>query len=308
MISIVMTVRNDQDEANKTIQSVRETAGDRVEIVVIDDGSDVPLVLSDGNVTFYRVHGRCGVGPARHLGATLATRPWLLIIDAHMRFEPGWLEIAESRIKDAGNTLYCGTCLGLDRGNMEIKRPNSTYSGASIRFVGPDEKTGKMQFLEAKWLRGKIEDNEEIPCVLGACYFIPRSFFFQIGGLRMLSGWGNDEEFLSLKAWMAGGSVRLLKPVRIGHQFRTATTYTTKTAALLRNKVMIATTLFPEAAARRFVELMNLHTQPLGEMQLALKIVKDEQPHIECERAMYQAVFVRTFEEWLERWTVPRFW
>lgn len=308
MISIVMTVRNDQDEANRTIKSIRDTAGDRVEIVVIDDGSDVPLVLDDQRVAFYRVHGRCGVGPARHLGATIASRPWLLIIDAHMRFEAGWLEIAEARLKEHDRTLFCGTCVGLDRGNMEMSRPNSVYSGAFIRFVGPDESTGKMQFLEAKWIRSAVADNEEIPCVLGACYFIQRSFFFQIGGLRMLTGWGNDEEFLSLKTWLAGGSVRLLKPVRIGHQFRTATTYTTKTAAILRNKLMIAATIFPQPAAERFADLMRLHTQPPGEIALAIQLAKNDQPQIECERAMYNAVFGRSFEGWLDRWTVPRFW
>lgn len=307
MISIIIPCREDAAECAATIQSICDTAGDKAEIIVIDDGSKVPLTVPDG-VLLRRVYGRAGVAASRHIGAVLASNPYLFFLDAHCRLEPGWYEAAVERLESSERTLYCATCLGLTASNMDISRPDRIYNGASLQFVGTDSATNEMQFFEGKWLPGPLEDNAEMQCVMGACYLMPRRFFFEIGGLRLLHSWGSDEPFLSLKAWLAGGSVRYLKPVRVGHQFRKATTYRSKRSALFFNKLACAAALFPDAALQHFSSLMNLHCKPSADLRIAREWLAQEQRHIEVERVLGEAVFTRNLEEWLERWGVPKFW
>lgn len=305
MISVIIPCREDAAECAATIQSVRDTAPE-AELIVVDDGSKVPLTVPDG-VTLRRVHGRAGVAASRHVGAVLASNHYLFFLDAHCRLEPGWYEHALDRLKSTERTLYCATCVGLTAGNMDMSRPDHVYNGASLQFVnssGPVE----TEFFDGKWLPSPLEDNSEIQCVMGACYLMPRRFFFEIGGLRLLHSWGSDEPFLSLKTWLAGGEVRYLKPVRVGHQFRTASTYTKKRAALFFNKLACAAVLFPDPALQHFSSLMNMHCKPAADLRIAREMLAQEQRHIEVERVLGEAVFTRTLEGWLERWGQRRFW
>jgi glycosyltransferase involved in cell wall biosynthesis len=310
MISIVIPVRNDQEEANATIASIRATAGNEPEIVVIDDGSDKPLTLDHDDIVFRRVEGRCGVGGSRHLGSILSSRENILLLDSHCRFEPGWYEEACRRIKDYPQTIWTTTCVGLNAANMDIATSNKFYNGATLNLFGENHnKPEDMQFIEAKWVPGSFyKDGDEIACLLGGAYFMRRDFFFKIGGSKMLNQWGSSEPHLSLKAWLAGGDCRLMKTVRIGHQFRTATTYTSKRASLLFNKMMIAMTLFPEEAAEFIVRKLEQHTKPTSDLMIAKNLIKGEQRHIECDRAYNQAVFTRDLDWYLEKFKLPRFW
>jgi len=299
MISCIIPTLNDAAECNATIKSIRDTAGDRVEIVVIDDASDTPLVLDDTKVILRRNPQRIGVDASRHLGAILASQPYLFLLDSHMRFDEGWHSRVIERIGVREKTLHCCTCVGLSPGNMDMRRPEQIYSGAYLRFMGEDEKTKEMQFFEGKWNGGELADDAEIGCVMGASYLIPRAFFFQIGGLKMLHSWGSSEPFLSLKTWLAGGEVRLMKSVRVGHQFRSKTNFKSKLAALLFNKLVSAELLFPKAASEHFSSLMNVHCQKPAELRLAREWLKSEVRHIECEKALMEAVLVRSLEEYL---------
>lgn len=310
MISVLLPVRNDQVEANATIASIRETAGDGPEIIVCDDGSEIPLTVDRDVDVFRRVDGRCGVGAARHLCAILASRPNILILDSHCRFEPGWYEHACQRIKDAPNTAWSPTCVGLSPDQMDMGKSKKFYCGATINFCGPNKgNPAEMQFIEPKWLGKHPDDGEVIPCLLGGAYLLPRDLFFRVGGSRLLHSWGSYEPNLSLKIWLSGGECRLLRSMRVGHQFRQATTYTSKRAALLFNKLAIATTILPEPAAKFIVDKMTAyHTKAPGDLSLAKQMLKNEQRHIEVDRAFNEAIFTKDLDWYLEKFGLPKFW
>src|SRR5690348_5109505 len=90
-LTVCITSLNDNEEANNTVRSIRETAGD-IEVVVVDDSSTTHLVLDDKSVKFYRTPKRAGVGPARDIAVSMATGTHVLITDSHMRFDPPWLK------------------------------------------------------------------------------------------------------------------------------------------------------------------------------------------------------------------------
>jgi glycosyltransferase involved in cell wall biosynthesis len=311
MISVCIPVRNDPVEANATIRSVRETAGGQVELIILDDGSDIPLKIDDPDVVFRRINGRAGVGPARHICATMASQYHLFFLDSHMRLPQGWYEKAIAKLESNPDTLWSCSCAVLNENQMDLSKATSIQHGASINFFGPHKKKPQeMQVLEPNWLSAPQHppDGGEIQCVLGAAYLMPRSLFFRVGGMRMLRDWGVSDIYLSLKVWLAGGECRLARDIVCGHQFRKATSYRSKTANILHNKIMLAMTMFPEDAAKFIVEKLREQVRPETDFKIALNVVREQQPQIEVERAFNDVVFERDLDWFLQKFNLPRFW
>lgn len=300
-LSVLITAHNESNqEIENTIKSIRQTAGDRVEIVVVDDASQLPVDLNDKNVVLIRNEERCGVGPSRHIAALRASGTHLLITDAHMRFEPGWYEKAEERIDANPQVVYNATCVGLSPEMMDLSKSRSEYHGATLNIYGPDNHHPEvMQVLEGKWLP-ECKDNQEIACLMGACYFVPADWFHYIGGLRMLRGWGSDEPFLAIKTWLAGGECRMLKPVRIGHQFREKSVYSTQAWNLIYNKMMLAFVCLPMKEAWK---LHGLH-RGSGELVEAKNRIREDWGSIMAERHQFQPMLTRSFEWYLNKFSL----
>lgn len=288
-----MPVLNDFSEAQATIKSIRETAGTKPEIIVVDDCSQVPLSLEDKDCHLIRNPDRCGVAGSRHIGALAATGDALLLLDSHCRFEAGWYEKAIARIKDRPTTMHCACCVQLTPNQMEMSKATGFYTGATICFHGPDYNDGgKLQTLEGKWAHDRVgEDDYSLDCVMGGAYFVPTDFYFHVGGLKLLKGWGLDEPFLSLKWYLAGGDIRMLKEVRIGHQFRMATNYKTDGWMPIFNKLAMCLTVLPEARGQAVIKLLD-NTPDLA---MAKQQVQKEWNTILTERAYNQAIFKRDF-------------
>lgn len=296
-LTIIITCLDDYQECQSTIASIRSTAGDKPEIIVVDDASQIPLTLEDKNCLLLRNEERAGVAGSRHLAALHATGDLLLLVDAHMRFENGWYEAAMQRAKDRPTTMHCCTCIHLTPGNMDMAKAKGEYNGASINFYGPDRnKPDLTQFVEGIWLPPKPGDDFPIACVMGASYLMPKDFFLHVGGLRLLRDWGYDEPYLSLKWWLAGGDIRILKTVRIGHQFRQQSSYRTDTWKLWYNRLVIIKTCLPSSRQKALIGRMPHH---LPELVLAKNRMSEDSNLILTEQAYLQSIFVRSFDWFL---------
>lgn len=296
-ISVIITVLDDYEETQKTIASIRATAGD-IEIVVVDDSSQVPLSLVDKKAILIRNESRAGVAASRDIASHKCTGDFIFICDSHMRFAPGWFQSAMIATK-AGNTVaHTCTCLGLTPSNMDISRPNGEYSGASINFYGDDrvKPHAPKQILEGVWMGHHDGDGYPVACMMGACYLLPKDFFHHVGGLKLLKGWGSDEPFLSLKWWLAGGEIRVCKSVRVGHQFRDVASYRTDQWKPLYNKLAVGHTCLPLERARKLIFLIP-NSKELTE---AKKHIDDDWNFLLAERAYYESIFCRSFEWYLQ--------
>jgi glycosyltransferase involved in cell wall biosynthesis len=274
-LSIILCSINDQEETLATIQSIRDTAGDEPEIILVDDCSGTSMARdwrfqNLPNLRLISNSLRCGCGPSRHIGALHATGDWLLITDSHMRFTAGWLErfwevvsppVSFGMPPDYKFTIFCSACLGLDKDHMDVNAPVSEYYGATFNWHGPDRNiANRMQTLECVWIKnGELpqDDLAEIPAIMGAGYFISKEWFLHLGATRFLRTWGGDELQLSMKSWLAGGSVRLLRNVRIGHRFPLKGElkwFGVPPGHILFNKIMAAHSLFPPETATKLVK------------------------------------------------------
>jgi glycosyltransferase involved in cell wall biosynthesis len=285
-ISIIIPVLNDNDELNLTIKSIRETSPPNVEIIVVDDASDLPVKINDSTVRFFRFNERLGAGQARHFGAKNATSDLILFTDSHMRFDPKWYNNAISKILMTPTTLWCGTCLGLDESNMDIKYHKGAYNGADLVIYAEKNNT----IFDGVW-RDEIlnQDDYEISCVMGACYFIHKKWYFHIKGLEQTMMWGSEEPILSIKSWLAGGDVRLMKSVRIGHRFRNTSPYINNVSHIFYNKLAYMYMLFP---TDMFVAVTNKMTKDEN-FESAMKLVENKKEMLDIEREYYKTIFSR---------------
>lgn len=314
MISIIITVVNDYDELLNTIASINTTSGDDCELVIVDDASNIPVDLKPApKVKLIRNEQRCGVGPSRHIGALHAAGDWLLIIDSHMRFLPGWHEKATeqlspfegSDLKHWNTQLFCATCLGLDRNNMNPAAPKSKYYGASLNVIGPNPNEPGQQVLEGNWLKSEPEDSTELSCVMGACYFIRKDWFLHLGALRFLKSWGSDEVILSLKCWLAGGTVKLMKSVGIGHRFllpKERQPYTVRQGHTTFNKLFILYTIFaPYGYGWQLLDALG----HLGQEFIEGRKLLNENWHLVAQEAAYnRTIFRRDLKWFLDKFNI----
>ena|SRR3990167_315731 len=329
-LSICIACHNDSAELLLTLRSIRATAGSAPECVVVDDATinGSPAITADcGQVTLIRTKHRVGVGPARHLGALRATGEYLLFVDSHMRFLPGWYDAVMNRVVGRPNVVHCGVCLGLGvrKGvlNMDVNKPNATYYAAQWNMFGPDpnptaETRGLMQVFENVWAQEQQGDDYDVSAVMGANYVVPREWYLKLNCGVHLHSYGGDEQELSLKTWLAGGSCKMLKQLRIGHVFRDAVSYRVRsgfrsyggdqptpaksTFHVVRNKLFLILTLLPDHHASVLAQKLKMRHR---EYNSAVRAMEQEWRIIECERA---ANFTRQkvgFESFLQQFNIP---
>lgn len=112
--TVIITFLNEGDEVGLTCKSVRETCGDKVDIIVIndnsDDGYDYFNSLKQYNIRYYKNDERKGCTVCRHMAVNYCDTPYFIILDAHCRFYThDWLnkaiaimEIQQTRVQSLG--------------------------------------------------------------------------------------------------------------------------------------------------------------------------------------------------------------
>lgn len=318
-LSIIIASHNDPEETVLTLKSIRETSPPDVEVVIVDDCSATALhhyIKPDEHTKLITNRLRCGCGPSRHIGALRASGEWLAIMDSHMRMTKSWFDEWASRGSFSGEAdkkvVWCATCLGLDSKHMDTEQPVSVYHGATMNLYGPDRNNPKAlpQVLEAVWLpkTPEPEDGQETPAIMGAAYFMSREWFLKLAPTRFLRIWGCDEQMISLKTWLAGGSVRLAKNVRIGHKFLLAgkekQPWGVPPGYVLWNKLFAIYTLLPANMAETLSRLLR-NTNSGHDMRAAERMFHDDFYLVAQEQALNRSLFVHNIGWYCSKFQIP---
>ena len=303
MISIIITALNERKlYLDKTLESLIPTLKENDEIIVIDDCSDIPIVIDNKNIKLERNIFRLGVAQSRHIGATFAKNKWLLFTDAHVYFKSDWREnFIKYQENSNENTIYNGACLGLwedsfDYDNLNLdKLPN--YYGARLSLYEEKEN----QILEGKWIDEKKNiDNYNISCLMGAIYFIQRKFFFKIRGLSDLRMWGSDEPLLSIKTLLCGGEIKQLKNIKAAHVFRGNAPYSTYIKHLLYNKIRMIGTLLPDELSNKLLQKLS-QNKDLNE---AFQLINNESKIIQEYKNYYKSIFTENIYDICKKYNI----
>ena len=248
-LTLIIPFLNEGEEVENTIRSVREFGGDRIEIFAINDCSydSYPYMERLGSipgVTYILNRKRLGVAGCRDKGAALCRTPYFLLLDAHMRaYDDSWLTEIPRLLREDDRRILC--C----QGNALEKTPAGVAPSETATHYGARMIISRRPPVPGiDWIDEDFEpavDTAPIPAVLGAGYAATPRYWRSIGGLKGLSQYGCDEQFISLKAWLDGGECLLLKKAVLGHIYRKSMPYGVDRATPMFNNLLVTETLFP---------------------------------------------------------------
>jgi glycosyltransferase involved in cell wall biosynthesis len=200
-VSFIIISRDEPFERLKrTVQGIRETVPGWREIVVVDDGSIYRVPDLGSEVQVYRNTKPRGTSASRRIGCQIASGDYYCNLDAHMLFRPGWLE-EMLQVADEQN-LVCSHYTG-----EEWKRG---FTGANLGWTE--------QGFSFKLRNGRGQRFPTVPILVGACYLVKATLYQHLGGFSpCFWEWGLEEHDLSIRAWLAGYSVRCANRALVAH-------------------------------------------------------------------------------------------
>lgn len=293
-LTIIIPFLNEGSNVAKTVSSIRETCTLDVQIILIDDvstdGFDYVRVAQDYNCAYYKNHERRGVARCRDIGVRCAQSQNIMLLDAHMKFfENGWENEVLSNLNVDGKSIFCAKSLPM---NLDWEIYPNTRIGKGV-YLLPDDQTE--QLFGYKW----IEDKEHaiIPCVMGAAYCFTKKYYMTLGGLRGLQQWGLDEQYLSIKSYMAGGNCKLLRNLTIGHVYRRLQPYPLYKIFTAYNQLFIPFTLMAEQDAFEYVYARK---SKINGFDKAINLIAKDKSYIDKTRKfLEERLFERTFTDFL---------
>lgn len=316
-ITIVIPFLNEGDEPLRTTVNLNEAANpDLFDIVLVHDSGDplpftVPLEYK--NVKVHINGKRCGVAGSRMNGVALAETPYIILTDAHMRFDKNdWLDVTIEALNSNPKTLFAG----LTRGVKDEKVDHKSGGGFGCRLLMKNEQVSGVNasfdniLLSPKWIREVPGVRYEIPCVMGAYYAMSKDWFNYIGQERGLYMWGGDEACLSLKTWLMGGKVIQMKDVVIGHKYRDQVSplpYTLYNWYKLYNNMYMIYTLFPDELVHKAIDHIKELPYP-GDVDAAYKHAKANGESIIQDRIEFQSKLVHDIDWFCDKFKLAKFW
>ncbi|MDE5935725.1 MAG: glycosyltransferase [Muribaculaceae bacterium] len=259
-LTAVIPFLNEGEEVGRTVASVLEFARDKVEIIVINDGSNAlydyeEMLAPFPHVTYVRNEKRLGVAACRDMGVEMTKTPYFILLDAHMRFyREGWVDQITDLLDEDDRRIFCCQTKALEKDESDEIVPMRAKTAYGARINLTDENC----LLDPKWRCIPDPDPEstviDVPCVLGATYAGSRRYWKYLRGYEGLRLYGLEEPYISMKAWLEGGRCQLIKDIEVGHIYRRRFPYRVANDEIMYNRMLIASLLLPDDIKTRVFE------------------------------------------------------
>ena len=201
--AIIIAWRQGEDDLAATVADAERSIGAAGRVLAIEDTT--------------------AAGPAltRHRGVEAAEGADVcVIVDAHMRFQGRVLRDIARHVRKSGG-LACAQCHHNETCSFDAPHPsgNAYCSGARIVYRASDKGMAP-RFTSLCWKWSRESKPGPRACIGGACYAFRRDWYESVGQpLAALSGWGCDEEALSISAWLSGHTPELFDG-HVAHRWR----------------------------------------------------------------------------------------
>lgn len=233
LVSIVIPVYNGADYLKETIESALAQTYERVEVLVINDGSTdggatAEIARSFGNTIRYFEKPNGGVSTALNLGVEKMRGDWFSWLSHDDLYEPDKVKDQVEELRKLGDEahhyiLSCGTTL-IDEAGAPIYRPRRRLSG-----VYTDEAMFDYLLLKA--------------CLSGCALLIPKRALEQVGGF--------PTTYRYIQDWVCWVDLALA-----GYQFKVTTAPHSKTRIHAKQQTKKIADLAPIETARFFERLL----------------------------------------------------
>ena len=252
-LTCIIPFQNEGSEIERTVANIRGTAGAGVKIMLINDAStdnyDYAWISRNYDCQYFYNGENLGVAGSRDFGVNRCSTKYFVLLDGHMRFyKDNWhIDLIKELDNNPGclvtaNTIVFSydkdTKIYSNEEGLEGRTDFGSY-GAIVNLKEPGwEFTGKWT---KKILSGYGKDDPVIPisCCMGAVYAASKEFWKKIGGLQGLKKYGSDESLMSLKTWLSGGKVLLMKDWGVGHLYRGNSPYSVPLKSLDQNHLYL---------------------------------------------------------------------
>lgn len=223
-LTVLLPFKNEREEVARTCKSIRDTAGDKVDIIVLNDDSDKDFDYEESlkpyNVDYNESETRLGSSMGKQWCVDHCKTLYFLILDAHCRiYTQDWLKRALKMLEKNENCVYC--CAVQYFSNEEDHQ-----SPKHMKAFGGYWDYNPKSIFSCGWnlnnftIKRKGNPAFEVPCILGANYLCSKRWWDYIGGYNGLKLYGREETFISIKSWMAGGKVKCVPSILTGHKTR----------------------------------------------------------------------------------------
>lgn len=247
-LSVCLSFLNEGEEVGNTVRSIRETAGDTVDIIAVNDGStdgyDYEADLKGLDVHYFVNKRRIGAAAGKEKAVQISSTPYFILIDAHMRFyQKDWASQLVAELEKNSNRLLCCQNLALSKKDGCLSKPvEMGVCAAYLRFD-----LGQV-LPQIKWNDNEdipTLDKGQIPAVLGATYSTSKEYWNKLCGYQGLIHYGDEEAYISIKAWMEGGGCYFLPNIKIGHIYREESPYIVHRNMMTYNILLIGKIFMP---------------------------------------------------------------
>jgi glycosyltransferase involved in cell wall biosynthesis len=244
-LSVIIPARN-EEFLQRTISSVLENIKGDTEVIVILDGywpdNGIP---QEQNLNVIHYEQSIGQRAATNAGAKLSDAKYIMKLDAHCAVDEGFdvklmanceydwtiipamynLHAFDWVCKSCGHKIYQGplpaecVCKKPKFKKKIIWQPKTNPRSEFYRF----DKDMKFQYWRVFKKRPEAK-SDLAPTLgnLGACFFMHRDRYFDLGGLdEDHGGWGQLGTEISCKSWLSGGKQLTNKLTWFSHMFRT---------------------------------------------------------------------------------------
>jgi len=211
-IEVIIAARGELPwNLQRTVESIGPGAGVTIVLDGAEPGNQVPNGIKARVVRPWQRPRGCG--QCRHYGIMESRADIVVMVDGHMTFPAGWLDVVERYHRRKAKLLTCTAMQSLHQDGTPM---DSMIEGGGWIAYRTREVWDNHWAMVCKW-NAKAVKSGETGCVLGACYAMRREWYKAIGEpLSILEAWGGDEELLSLGTWFCGGRVAVL-PIVTGH-------------------------------------------------------------------------------------------
>ena len=229
--TVIMSALN-EEYIEKTIDTIMaNTMPGLIDgFVIVDDCSRVPVAINRPNVTIIRNQMREGLIRSRNTAAAAAKSPVIVSIDPHIKVAQNWLLPIIKRLDARYNCIAVPMTRGLDA---------PTWTETTAAYA----KTGWRWNLDFNWIAD--DGTDMTPALAGHCFAFTKRWWDEIGGFDTgMYKWGCENIEFSLRTWLAGGSVEIVRESVVAHWFKNKFNYEFDTTTLEQNKARIAEVWF----------------------------------------------------------------
>ncbi|MDH3019455.1 mycofactocin biosynthesis glycosyltransferase MftF [Gordonia alkanivorans] len=197
-VTVVIPVKDNQTGVDRLLDAL-----DGLTVVVVDDGSDAPIVADRPGVSVIRFDENRGPAAARNAGAAAATTDFVAFLDSDVVPDPDWLTVLLTHFSDPTVGIVAPRIVGLRSADRSSSLAECYENGWSSLDMGPEESA--------------VLPSTRVPYVPSAAIVVRRSAFCGFDeSLRVA-----EDVDACWRMHAAGWRIRYDPVARVAHDHRT---------------------------------------------------------------------------------------